>query len=636
MVDRPLPSIERLREKAGTVPGSPGVYLFRDTAGAVLYVGKSVSLRHRVSSYLGDRTRLNARIARMVERAADLEVVVTANEEEALLVEYELIDRYAPRYNIVFRDDKSYPYLKVTHEEFPRIVFTREPGPLLRRRGDAAGAAGVAPEGRSRPSGAPAGQLLGPFTSADSLRKTLRFLATIFPVRSCKVPSSRLHTVRACMDFHIKRCLAPCEGKVDAATYQKIVSDAVLFLKGRDDELMADLRRRMREAAAAWELEKAARLKGQIAALERLQVKQNVTGIVAEDFDVLGAASDEPGGRHVVQQLQVRAGRIRGQRKIQLARTHATTIVVLSEFVKQHYLRSEVLPPEILTEEPLPEAPLIERALARRAKHAVRLAVPQRGRKRGLVEMAVKNARLFLATQGATGEEAREAVAELAQVLSLSKAPARIECFDISHTGGTDTVASMVVAQNGVMDRSGYRRYRIRTVEGIDDFAAMREVIDRRYRHVLAEGQPLPDLVLIDGGKGQLAAGQHSLLALGVGTQAIAALAKREEILFAPHLPDGLALPEGSLARRLVQRIRDEAHRFAITYHRRLRSRRTAASALDAIAGVGPRSRALLLRHFGSVDRVRAATAAELAAVPGLSRRTAASVARWSGAAGGE
>lgn len=595
-------TLEKLKEKVRAIPTTPGVYLFKDRRGVVLYVGKSVSLRHRVSSYLQDSAKHTGRIEAMVRRAADVEVFTVRNEDEALLLEFELINKHAPRYNIMFRDDKTYPYLKVTKEEFPRIIFTRKP-----KEGE--------------------GQLLGPFTSADSLRKTLRFLATIFPVRSCHVHSSKLHTLRACMDYHIKRCNAPCEGKISAPEYQKIVDDAVLFLKGRDDELVTDLRAQMKEAGEKWDLERAARIKAQLEALGRLTVKQNVAGVTEEDFDVVAIAGE--GSTRVVQQIQVRGGKIRGQHKVQLKKADAPNSEVLDEFIKQHYLGAELLPREILTSEEIPEREVLERVLGAKAGRKVEIGVPQRGRKRGLVDMAKKNAGLFLETQGATGEEAREAVEELAQVLSLARPPARIECFDISHVQGTDAVASMVVAQDGVMDRSSYRRFKIKTVEGNDDFASMEEVISRRYSRLLAESAPLPDLVLIDGGKGQLASGKHALIGLGLGSLPVASLAKQEEILFAPHLPDGVALPEQSLARRLVQRIRDEAHRFAVTYHRKLRTKRTNRSELDSIEGVGPRSRMALLRHYGSIEKIGAASEADLAAVEGITRRVAERVAAY-------
>jgi excinuclease ABC subunit C len=590
---------ESLKEKARALPALPGVYLFKDPYGAVLYVGKSVSLKARVSSYLQDSARLNPRIQRMVARAADLEIFVTGNEEEALLLEFEFINKYAPRYNIIFRDDKSYPYLKVTKEAFPRILFTRKP-----REEE--------------------GELLGPFPSADSLRKTLRFLTTIFPVRSCNVSSDRLHTLRPCLDFHIKRCLAPCDDKIDADSYQKIVADAVLFLKGKDEDLVKELRSQMKEAADAWDLEKAARIKRQLVAIERIQVRQQVSGVKDEDFDAVAIAGNE--GRWVIQHIQVQEGKIRSQRKVLLKKAQATPAEVLGEFLKQHYLAANSQPTDVMVNVEVPDLEVLSRVLSNKAGRKVQLAVPQRGRKKNLVDLAYKNAALFLSTQGAQGEEAREGITELAQVLGLSRPPDRIECFDISHTGGTQTVASMVVAQRGVMDRASYRRFKIKTVAGIDDFKSMEEVVHRRYSRLLSEGQSLPDLVLIDGGKGQLSAAKSELLGLGLGSLPVASLAKKEEILFAPHLPDGVALPEGSLARRLVQRIRDEAHRFAITYHRKLRSKRTNRSELDSIAGVGPRSRRLLLTHFGGLDRIRAATVEDLVAVKGVNKRVAAAV----------
>ncbi|MBI4861235.1 MAG: excinuclease ABC subunit UvrC [Candidatus Riflebacteria bacterium] len=589
---------ERLREKARALPSLPGVYVFKNAAGTVLYVGKSVSLHQRVATYFQGQERLGPRIARMVASATDLEYFVTSNEEEALLLEFEFIDRYSPRYNIVFRDDKSYPYVKVTDEEFPRIYFTRKPH-----------------EGK--------GLILGPYTDAASLRKTLRFLRTIFPVRSCAVSSDRLHRRRACLEYHIKRCLAPCEKKVDAAAYRNIVESAVLFLRGKSDELVRSLRTQMEEAAGSWDLEKAAELKRQVSALERVFTRQQVSAVRDEEYDALALAAHQH--LAVVQLIQVREGRIRGQLKSVLKNPQEGTAEILGAFIRHHYLGAESFPTELLLPEDVPDRELLGRVLSQKAGRTLQLLVPQKGRKHTFVQMALKNAALFLSAQGAA-EGAGEALAELARALGLDRSPRRIECFDVSHTGGTETVASMVVAQDGVPDRSQYRCFKIRTVVGADDFDSMREVVGRRYSRVLSEGQPLPDMVLIDGGIGQLGAAKEALLGLGLGSLQVVALAKQEELLFSGQHAAGLALPEGSGARRLVQRIRDEAHRFAVSYHRRLRSARATRSALDEVPGVGPRTRSRLLIHFGAIQAVREASLAELEAVPGVTRRAAQAV----------
>lgn len=652
------PVRDKLHDKVRDLPELPGVYLFRHASGTVLYVGKSVNLKNRVSTYFHQSAKLGPRISRMVAQVADLEYFVTNNEEEALLLEYEFINRYSPRYNIVFRDDKSYPYVKVTDEEYPRIFFTRKPQ-----------------EGK--------GLVLGPYPNSDSLRKTLRFMRTIFPVRSCRVPSSRIHKLRACLEFHIKRCRAPCEQRIDATEYRKVIDQAILFLKGRDEELTGQLRSQMKEAAATWDLEKAARIKQQLTALERVFVKQGISSVREEDLDVVALAGGpddsvvkagplchevaplchevaplcdescvlEPGpkdvanesealkskdsspetnrtgsGRWVIQQLHIRNGRIQGQRKMVLKRVLGTPSEILTQFIQQHYLGLDLLPTELLVQERLPEQELISRVLSKRAGRRVEIVVPQRGRKRHLVDLAARNAQLYWASQSAVREESKEALSDLARMLDLDRDPSRIECFDISHTGGQETVASLVTATNGAMDRSGYRRFRVKSVSGIDDFASVREIIGRRYSRILAEGQPLPDLVLIDGGKGQLAVAKEALLGLGLGSLPVASLAKREETLFSGNHPDGIRLECGSPVRNLLQRVRDEAHRFAITYHRHLRSARTTTSELDGIHGVGPMSRQLLLSHFGDIEKIKTATLEQLERVHGLNRRAAMAV----------
>jgi len=585
-----------LLDRARKLPTLPGIYMFKDSDGNVLYVGKSVSLRNRVTNYLQPGAQLTRRIGRMVLKARSLEVFVVENEEEALLLEFEFINAHRPRYNVVFRDDKSYPYLKVTNEKFPRILFTRKPHEHE-------------------------GEILGPYPSALSLRRTLRFMTSLFPVRSCNVPSQKLHTLRACLDYHIKRCQAPCEDKVDSATYNATIQNAVLFLKGKNESLLQDLRQKMEGAASAWEFERASEYKKRIDAIERIHTRQEIASSRPEDMDVHAIATD--GKRCVIQTMSVVSGRIAGQTRERVPANKGTVAEILRAYVIRQYIEARSIPQSILLSEDIPDHEVLGAILCRRGGHRVEIIVPSRGRKAQLVRMALKNADLYLSIDTGLDEEDLSGVAELAEALGLSTLPSVIECFDISHLGGQETVASMVVAVQGRMDRSLYRRFKIREVEGIDDFASMREVVGRRYRRLENEDATLPDLILLDGGLGQLSAGKDALRALGLEDLPLIALAKREEVIYGDGFMEGLRLPEGSLAHRLVRRIRDEAHRFAITYHRKLRSKRTITSSLSSIPGVGPTLQKRLLSQFGSARSVGQAQFEDLIAVKGVSRNLA-------------
>jgi excinuclease ABC subunit C len=593
------PRASNLAEQVRGLPRKPGIYVFRDSAGKVLYVGKSRSLRDRVSSYFSGQLS-SARIELMVSRIAALETFVVVTEEEALILEYELINRYEPRFNVVFRDDKSYPLIKVTREEFPRASYTRK----VRKDG---------------------GLYLGPYPNAGAVRKVVDLVVELFKLRTCSYPSSRLRGVKLCLQYHIQRCTGPCEGKVSPEEYGQQVKDAVAFLRGREEELVRELEERMRGAAAALEFEKAARLRDRLQAVRALQQRQTVSRVSEHEGDLVAVVGT--GGWFCVQQVNVRGGRIAGQRKLEVPGEGRGPAEVLGEFVKLHYLNREQVPPEILLSEPIPELELLESSLARRCGRKVSVRVPERGRWRQLMEMAVQNARLFLeARESQTPEvSAIAGMQELKERLGLPELPVRIEGFDISTLQGGSTVASMVSFADGVSDRASYRRFRIKEVEGQDDFASMFEVVSRRYRRLQDEGAELPRLILIDGGKGQLAAAAAALANLGAAVP-ICSLAKREEVIFSPLHPEGLALGPYSAGRRLLERVRDEAHRFAVTYHRKLRQRRAMTSFLDDIQGVGPATRVKLIRAFGDPRKIKEAGLPELCAV--VNRRAAEAIYR--------
>ena len=601
--------------QAASFPAAPGVYLFKDTRGRVLYVGKADVLRDRIRSYFGPS--LDVRHVRMVERAERLEYVVTGSESEAFLLEANLIKQHRPRYNIRLKDDKSYPYVKITlGEDFPRILRTRTLGDRSAR-------------------------YFGPFANAKSVDGSLDLLQKLFPYRTCKltivadaddgrgrtVPPSALPGGRPCLLYHLKRCTAPCAGHTTREEYRATIEKSVLFLEGRYETLARDTRREMTSAAGSLEFERAAVLRDRLAAIDRTLERQDVHAYKGDDFDVLAAALDE--GDAVVQLFRVRDGTVVGRDHFALEGSEgATPAEVVASFLRQHYSAAGALPPEIATPDTLPEAPVLERFLADRRAAPVRLLVPQRGRKRHLVELAARNATdaleqervRWLADRGKTDVALRE----LQEALGLEGPPRRIECYDVSHVQGTSVVSSMVVFEDGRPAKAQYRRFRARIEDRNDDFANMRETLRRRFARSAqgaeASGNAwaLPDLVILDGGKGQLAAGLDALADAGRLQIPIVALAKEREELFRPDRPDPILLPRTSQGLYLVQRVRDEAHRFAVTYHQKVRARRAVRSLLDEIPGVGPARKRALLRKFGSVRGMREAGVGDLAAVAGV------------------
>ena len=603
---------ESLEAQVASFPDAPGVYLFKDARGRVLYVGKADVLRDRVRAYFGPT--LDVRHIRMVERAERVEFAVTGSISEAYLLEANLIKQHKPRYNIRLKDDKSYPYVKITlGEDFPRILRTRSLGDRTAR-------------------------YFGPFANAKSVDQSLDLLQKLFPYRTCKltilagdegrghtVPPSALPGGRPCLLFHLKRCTAPCVGNTTKDEYRATVDKSVLFLEGRYETLARATRREMESAADTLEFERAAALRDRLTAIDRTLDRQEVHAYKGDDFDVLAAAIDE--GDAVVQLFRVRDGTIVGRDHFALEGSEgAGAPEVIASFLRQHYSAATMLPPEIVTPATLPDAAALEAFLSERRGGPVRLHVPQRGKKRHLAELAERNAKdaldqervRWLADRGKTDVALRE----LQEALGLEGPPKRIECYDVSHVQGTSVVSSMVVFEDGRPAKSQYRRFRARIADRNDDFTNMHDTLKRRFaRSASPEAQsswPLPDLVILDGGKGQLSAGLAALADAGRLQIPIAALAKEREELFVPNRADPIVLPRNAQGLYLVQRIRDEAHRFAVTYHQKVRARRAVRSILDDIAGVGPARKRALLRKFGSVRAMQEAPVEDLAAVGGV------------------
>ena len=603
---------ESLEAQVASFPDAPGVYLFKDPRGRVLYVGKADVLRDRVRAYFGPS--LDVRHIRMVERSERVEFAVTGSISEAYLLEANLIKQHKPRYNIRLKDDKSYPYVKITlGEDFPRILRTRSLGDRSAR-------------------------YFGPFANAKSVDQSLDLLQKLFPYRTCKltilagdegkgrtVPPSALPGGRPCLLFHLKRCTAPCVGNTTKDEYRATIDKSVLFLEGRYETLARATRKEMESAAETLEFERAAALRDRLTAIDRTLDRQEVHAYKGDDFDVLAAATAE--GDSVVQLFRVRDGTIVGRDHFALEGAEgAPAAEVIASFLKQHYSAATMLPPEIVTPATLPDAESLEAFLTERRGGPARLHVPQRGKKRHLAELAERNATdaleqervRWLADRGKT----EVALRELQEALGLEGPPKRIECYDVSHVQGTSVVSSMIVFEDGRPAKSQYRRFRARISDRNDDFTNMRDTLRRRFlRSASPEAQsswPLPDLVILDGGKGQLSAGLAALADAGRLQIPIAALAKEREELFVPNRPDPIVLPRTAQGLYLVQRIRDEAHRFAVTYHQKVRSRRAVRSILDDIAGVGPARKRALLRKFGSVRAMQEAPVEELAAVGGV------------------
>ena len=593
---------EIVEEKLKLLPDKPGVYIMKNAEGRIIYVGKAIVLKNRVRQYFQSGKNHTPKVRAMVSHIADFEIIMTASEVEALILECNLIKKHRPRYNISLKDDKSYPYVKVTlQEDFPRVFITR----------------------RILKDGA---RYFGPYTNATAVHESLKLLRRLFPLRTCKHLQER-----PCLEYHIKRCLAPCAGKVEKGDYDAMIRAVLLFLEGRTEDVEKELQLRMEQAAENFHFEIAARLRDQLLAVRKVAEKQNiVTG--SGDQDAIGLARSEIGV--VVQVFMIRGGKMIGREHFLLQGSEDESDgQVLAAFLQQYYHRATFIPREILLplEIPQTEQELLEKWLsAKKQKAKVQLILPQRGTKKDIVDMAASNAEKYLHDEAARIKQANDqtlgAVEELGRYLGMPKPPDRMECFDISHNQGSETVASMVVFEGGLPKKSDYRRFKIQSTEGKpDDFLSMREVTTRRYVDLPEE--ELPDLIIIDGGKGQLSSALEIIRNVaGHMHVPVVGLAKQFELVFTEGNPEPVVLPRHSQALYLIQRIRDEAHRFAITYHRKLRGKRNLVSVLDHIVGIGPKRRQALWSHFGSINKIKAATVEELAMAPGMNKPAAEAV----------
>ena len=587
-----------LDEKLARLPDRPGVYTYRDARGQVIYVGKAASLRSRVRSYFQESRPHDPKTDSLVRQIADLEYIVTDNELEALMLEANLVRKHRPRYNIILRDDKHYPFLKLTtDEEFPRLLVARK----------------VKDDGAT---------YYGPFYPATAMRETLRLTRQLFPLRTCSITiDGRLE--RPCIQYAIHRCNAPCTGWETREGYAETVRSVERFLEGKDEDLAQTLTKEMEAAATEMKFERAAVLRDQIQSLNRVRERQKIISVEEVDQDVLGVVRQ--GGDACVELFFVRKGRLLGQEAFFFDKVQGWTDgEVLSAFVRQFYTKNVTPPPEILLSEDVTEAELLTEFLSGLAGRRVQLLVPQRGARREFVTMAETNAAIALQDHLLSrGNRVQLVQEDLQRALGLAGLPNRIEGYDISHLQGTEQVGSLVVWENGAMKKDDYKRYKIKTVTGADDFASLREMLTRRFSRALEQGGVLPDLVLIDGGRGQLNVGATVLAELGLDDIAVASLAKQQEEVYRTDSLAPLVLDPTSPALQTLQKVRDEAHRFAITYNKTLRGKRTLQSVLDTIPGVGPTIRTSLLKTLGSARRVREASVAELASVPKVTPKMA-------------
>jgi len=588
------------------LPAKPGVYLFKDKEGKVIYVGKAANLNSRVRSYFGAPSSLSAKIQRLVAKIQDFEFVVTNSEQEALIMECNMIKKYTPRYNVRLKDNKTFPYLKIDiNEDWPGVHITR----------------------RVQKDGA---MYFGPFASAGSVRKTLRLIKKIFPFRSC---SKRINgkAKRPCLDYYIRRCLGPCIRAVEKQEYHDVINQVVLFLRGKQELVLRDLNAKMKAAAQQLQFEKAALLRDQINAIEKVIEGQRIAITLQGEKDVIGLAQNEK--QAYVDLFSIRNNKLISQDHFIMEGIRGESPgQIMTSFVKQYYAAASYIPPLVLLQHPVDEPAVLSEWLGQQRGSRVEIQVPQRGAKKKLIDTAAENA-----AQGLQLTQAKEmkvevissGLRELKNRLRLPKMPRRIECYDVSNIQGALAVSSMVVLEKGRPKPAHYRRFRIKTVAGADDYAMIRETLRRRFKRGLtSEGTwaIIPDLVLIDGGKGQLNAALEVRRELGLDSTPMASLAKENEEVFIPGAPQPIYIAKDSPALHILQRARDEAHRFAISYHRRLRHKEGIASALDNIPGIGPRRKKALLKKFGSIEAIKEASPDELSQTEGVTSALAKKV----------
>jgi excinuclease ABC subunit C len=602
-----------LEPKLKALPAKPGVYLFRDAQGKLLYVGKAKSLRPRVRSYFQQRGDGRPAIGGLVDRIADLEVIVTGNEVEALHLEQNLVKRHRPPYNVRLRDDKSFPYIAVTVEdEYPRVMFTRE----RHRRGVV---------------------YFGPYANAKKVRETLDVLNRVFRFRPCEGPKPGRHSGIPCLDFHIERCYAPCVNYISRNDYRAVIDGVIEFLSGETAPIIRELERRMKDAAANEQFEEAARFRNRLFSVEHLAERQAADKRAVGTVDVIGIAIG--GDRAAVQIFPLRDGRMVDRYGFHLENVEGHDVAtVLEAFSLEYYGSAPSIPPQLIVPREAGDTEALSEFLSERRGSRVEVRSAERGEKRRLQELADQNARVALEADTAKAETSRlrriEALEELREVLNLESLPLRIECFDVSNIQEASPVASMVVFQDGVPKKAHYRKFGIRGQNGQDDYAALAEAVSRRFARLSAgtgeehdEGfASAPNLVVIDGGKGHLSAAIQAMQAYDLPRVAVIALAKKAEEVFVPDQPEPIRLERHSPGLQLLQRVRDEAHRFALGFHRQRREARAKESIFDTLSGVGPSRRRALIQHFGSAERFLAATEAELEGVPGMPAKTARAI----------
>lgn len=588
-----------IQERLALLPDAPGVYLMKDAQGQIIYVGKAEVLKNRVRSYFQSAKNHGPKVRLLVSRIVDLETIVTGSELEALILECNLIKKYRPKYNIRLKDDKTYPFIKMTlKEDYPRIFPTRN----------------VVPDGS---------RYFGPYANAGAMHETLRLIRRLFPLRTCKSLEKR----RPCLQYHIGNCPAPCNELISKEEYQERIRDIILLLEGRNDKLLREIKRKMSTAAEELKFEEATLWRDRLKALEIVMERQHAHLENQDDRDVIGLAKNREG--ICIQVFFLRSGQISGRDHFLLDNgIEEEDAAILGAFLKEYYGESGQIPKGLLLPAELDDQEVVSAWLSEKRGSKVVIEAPQRGTKKELLDLATRNAENLLSQAEirirSSQSVADTALEDLAQWLELPEPPERMECYDISHTQGSETVASMVVFTNGVADKNAYRRYKLRTVEGKpDDFASMEEVLSRRCRN---ENLPRPDLMIIDGGKGQLSSAMKIINSSPLADVPIISLAKQFEWVYREENNEPIAIPHSAPALKLLQRIRDEAHRFAITYHRGLRSKRNLVSILDHIAGIGPKRRQALRSHFGSLAKIREATLEQLIEAPGVDKKSAEAV----------
>lgn len=585
-------------EKVSHLPTTPGVYLWHDKYQRIIYVGKAINLRNRVRSYVQQDVNRSVKVTAMMRRAWDVETIQTKTEMEALILEATLIKEHHPKYNIMLRDDKTYPYVKVTvQEDFPRLFMTRR----LERDG---------------------AKYFGPFTDVTAVHHVLRILRAYYPLRTCK----SMKVERPCLQYHMHYCEGPCMNYVTVESYRRYIDDIVALFEGKQVQVIQEITSKMEQASEDLEFELAAKYRDDLLSIQKVQEKQRMV-TQRGDMDVLGMDIDGP--MACIQLFFIRSGRLLGRENYFVQHEGDSPDLVMTEFIKQYYGGSTFIPKELLLPMDSVDRELFSEWFSSMKGQQVDVSVPQRGYKKDLIKMAEENAQNFLAERRRqwqyTIDKAGGAVKKLAEVLDLPRLPERMECYDISHMQGAETVASMVVFEGGKPAKREYRRFKLKTVQGKpDDFASMAEIMERRYGN--EKDWPMPDLIIIDGGKGQLNAALPIIRAMGVTDVPVISLAKRIEEVFVEGESESIILEHHTPELQLLQQIRDEAHRFAITYHRRLRGKRNLESVLDHIEGIGPKRRKALYKHFGNLDAMRVAELEELESVEGMNKKAALAV----------